>query len=66
MLWKLRFGHLIFFGFSQAHPKCSEKLATHILLKDLVHQCDFLVLNDTPPLRIYKNDMAVKNLVLEL
>ena len=34
--------------------------------KDLVHQCIFLILNDTPPLRIYKKYMALKNLVLEL
>ena len=54
--------------FSQACPKFFEKKkgAVQILKKDLPHQCDFLVLNDTPPLRIYKNHMAVKNLVLEL
>ena len=40
-------------------------LEIQILLKDLVHQCGFLVLN-TPPLRMYKNQMAVKNLILEL
>ena len=27
-------------------------------------QYDFLILNDTPPLKIYKNHMAVKNLVV--
>ena len=27
-------------------------------------QYDFLILNDTPPLKIYKNYMAVKNLVV--
>ena len=64
--WKLQFDHVIFFGFSQACPKCyKKKLVIHILKKDLIHQCGFLVLNDTPPLRIFKNRMAVKNLVLK-
>ena len=35
------------------------------LMKDLVYQRDFLVLKDTPPLRICKSDMAAKNQVLE-
>ena len=43
-----------------------KKSATQILMKDLVHQFDVLVLNDTPPLRISKSNMVVKNLVLEL
>ena len=65
--WKLQFNHAIFFGFSQACLKCSEKkTAIQILMKDLVHRCGFLILNDAPPLRISKIDMDVKNLVLEL
>ena len=56
-LWRLQFDHLIFFGFSQACTKCSAE-RVEILMKDLVH----LVLNNTPPLRIYKNDMVVLEL----
>ena len=41
-----------------------KKSAIQILKKDLYYKCDFLVLNETPPLRNYKNHMAVKNLVL--
>ena len=43
-----------------------KKMAVKILKKDLVHQCDFLVFNYASPLGIYKSNMAVKNLVLEL
>ena len=63
----MQFDHVIFFGFNQARPNCSKKKsAIQILKKDLFHQYGFLVLNDTTPLRIHKNHMAVKNLVLEL
>ena len=42
-LWKLQFDDIIFFEFSQACPKCSEKkLAIQILKTNLVHQCNFL------------------------
>ena len=64
--WKSQFDHVIFFGSGQACPKRSEKSAIQILRKDFVNQCDFFVLNDTSTLRIYKNYMALKNLVLEL
>ena len=60
---KLQFEYVTFFR--QACPKCSEKKSTiPILRKDLVHQCGFMVLNDTPPLIIYKSNIAVKNLIL--
>ena len=62
---KLQFDHVTFFGFRQACPKCSEKKSTiPILRKDLVDQCGFMVLNDAPLLIIYKNNIAVKNLIL--
>ena len=35
-----------------------------MFVTDLVRQCDFLLLNDTISLRIYKNHMAVTNLVV--
>ena len=37
-----------------------KKITTRDFEESFVHQCDFLVLNDTPPLRIDKNLMAVK------
>ena len=43
-----------------------EKISNTDFEERLVHQCGFLVLNDTPPLRIYKEVMAVKILILEL
>ena len=64
--WKLQFDHVIFFGFSQACPKCSEKNRQYRFWRKIWSvDVIFLVLNNTPPLRIYKNHMALKNLVLE-
>ena len=35
--WKLQFDHVIFFGFSQACPKCSEKNQQYRLRKKICH-----------------------------
>ena len=66
-LWKLQFYHLIFFGFSQVYPKCSEVNRQYRFFKKICSiYVIFLVLNESLHLRIYKSHMVVKNLVLEL